>query len=151
MPANTAPIFTLAPKVGTTTITTAQTNSQGTGTIGTNIFLAFTAGANGSYLQKIRFSLGGATANTASTAGVLRVYVSTISTGPTTSADTFLYQEVSAATQTPNVVTTLTTATSPIEVPLNFAIAFGSTILVGASAVTSANTVWNAVVFGGDY
>ena len=148
---NTAPIFTGTPKVGFTTITTAQNNSQGSGTVGTNIYVGFSAGTNGSYLQKVRFTLGGATANTASTAAVLRVYISTVNTGTTTQANTYLYQEVTAASQTPNVVTTLTGATYPIDVPLNFAIPTGQYVLVGVSAVTSANTVWNAITFGGDY
>ena len=99
----------------------------------------------------MRFTLGGATANTASTAGVLRVYLSTVNTGATTSANTFLIQEVTAATQTPNVITTLTGATYPIDIPLNFAIQTGYYLLVGSSAVTSANTVWTVTTYGGDY
>ena len=48
MPANTAPIFTLTPDVqwGTTTVATANTAKDGTGTVLT----VFTAGANGSYV-----------------------------------------------------------------------------------------------------
>ena len=148
---NTAPIFTGTPKVSGTRITTAQNNSQGSGTIGTDIYLAFSAGTNGSYLQKVRFTLGGATANTASTAAVLRVYLSTQASGAVTSSNTWLVQEVTAASQTPNVVTTLTGATYPIDVPLNFAIPTGYYLLVGASAVTSANTVWTVTAYGGDY
>jgi len=148
---NTAPIFTGTPRVGFTTITSAQNNSQGSGTVGTNIYLAFSAGANGSYLQKVRFTLGGATANTASIAAVLRVYISTVNTGNTTQTNTYLYQEVAAPTQTPNVVPPLTAATYPIEVPLNFAIPTGHYVLVGVSTITGANTVWNAITFGGDY
>jgi len=148
---NTAPIFTGTPDVNFTRITAAQNNSQGTGTIGTDIFLAFSAGASGSYLQRVRFTLTGATANTASTAAVLRVYLSTVNTGSTTSSNTFLIQEVTAASQTPNVVTTLTGATYPIDVPLNFAIPSGYYLLVGISAVAGANSVWVASVYGGDY
>lgn len=148
---NTAPIYTGTPKVSGVTITAAQNNSQGTGTVGTDIYLAFSAGTRGSYLQKVRFTLGGATANTASTAAVLRIYLSTVNTGSTTSSNTWLIQEVTAATQTPNVVTTLTGATYPIDVALNFAIPTGYYLLVGASAVTSANTVWVATTYGGDY
>jgi hypothetical protein len=150
MPANTAPIFTGTPKVSGTRITAAQANSTGTGTIGTDYFLAFTAGANGSYVQRIRFILGGATANTASTASVLRIYLSTQSSGSVTSSNTWLIQEVVAASQTPNVVSG-STAIFPIDVPLNFPIQSGYTILVGASAVTSANTVWTVTTYGGDY
>lgn len=149
--ANTAPIFTLAPRFSGTRITATVNNSQGNGTIGTDHFLAFTAGANGSYLQKVRFTLTGATANTISVAGILRVYLSTQSSGPITSSNTWLIQEVTAATQTPNVVTTLTGATYPIDVPLNFAIQSGYDILVSVSAVAGANTVWVATTYGGDY
>jgi hypothetical protein len=149
--ANTAPIFTLAPRFSGTRITAIANNSQGNGTIGTDHFLAFTAGTNGSYLQKVRFTLTGATANTASVAGILRVYLSTQSSGTITSANTWLIQEVTAATQTPNVVTTLTGATYPIDVPLNFAIQSGYNILVSVSAVAGANTVWVATTYGGDY
>lgn len=151
MAANTAPIFSGTPKVSGTRITAAQNNSQGNGTVGTDIYLAFSAGTNGSYLQKVRFTLAGATANTASTAAVLRIYLSTVNTGSTTSSNTWLIQEVTAATQTPNVVTTLTGATYPIDVPLNFAIPTGWYVLVGSSAVTSANTVWTVTTYGGDY
>jgi hypothetical protein len=157
---NTAPIYTETPKVSGTILpavaATAQNNSQGNGTIGgatPNMFLAFSAGADGSYLQKVRFTLSGATANVASTAAVLRVYVSTVNTGSTTSADTWLIQEVNAAAQTPNVVTTLTGATYPIDIPLNFAIPSGYYLLVGISAVsTVANSpVWVVTTYGGDY
>ena len=148
---NTAPIYTGIPKVSGTRITAAVNNSQGSGTIGTEHFLAFSAGTSGSYLQKVRFTLGGATANTASTAAVLKVYLSTQSSGAITSANTWLIQEVTAATQTPNVVTTLTGATYPIDVALNFPIQTGYNILVGVSAVTGANTVWVATTYGGDY
>jgi hypothetical protein len=151
MPANTSPIFTGTPKVSGTRITTAQANSTGAGTVGTDYFLAFSAGTNGSYLQRMRFILGGAALNTASTAAVLRVYLSTVNTGATTSANTFLIQEVVAASQTPNVIGTLTAATFPIDVPLNFAIPTGYYLLVGSSAVTSANTVWTVTTYGGDY
>jgi hypothetical protein len=151
MPANISPIFTGTPKVSGTRITTAQANSTGAGTVGTDYFLAFSAGTNGSYVQRIRFILGGATANTASTAAVLRVYLSTVNAGTTTSANTFLIQEVVAPSQTPNVITGVTAATFPIDVPLNFAIPTGYYLLVGASAVTSANTVWTVTTYGGDY
>jgi hypothetical protein len=149
--ANTAPIFTLSPRFSGTRITAAVNNSQGNGTIGSDHFLAFTAGSKGSYLQKVRFSLGGAVANTGSAAAILRVYLSTQSSGAITSSNTWLIQEVTAASQTPNVVTTLTGATYPIDVPLNFPIQTGYNILVAVSAVIGANSVWVATTYGGDY
>ena len=49
MPANTTPIFTLTPNIGKGSVSTANTNRDGTGTIAT----IFTAGANGSKISEI--------------------------------------------------------------------------------------------------
>lgn len=147
MAANTSPIFTLAPKFSAVRVTAANTSSAGGGTVGTDIFLAFSPGTNGSYLQKVRFSLAESTIATASSACVLRVFLSTQSSGSTTAANTWLIQEVVAATQTPSS----TSSGSPIDIPLNFAIPSTYFVLVTASVAPTANTTWNANVFGGDY
>jgi hypothetical protein len=147
MPANTSPIFTLTPKFSSARITAANTSSAGGGTVGTDIFLAFSPGSNGSYLQKVRFSLTESTIATASAACVLRIFLSTQSSGSTTSSNTWLIQEVVAATQTPSS----TLSGSPIDIPLNFAIPSTQFLLVSASVAPNANTTWNANVFGGDY
>lgn len=149
---NTSPIFTETPRISGVRVALAQTNSQGIGTVGTDYFVAFSAGADGSYLQRTRFSLTSA-ANVSSTASVIRLYVSTASAGAATTLNTWLIQEVTAASQTPNVVTTLTGATYPIDIPLNFAIPTGYNLLVGISATTvSANApTWIATTYGGDY
>jgi len=147
MAANTAPIFTLAPKFSAVRVTAANTSSAGGGTVGTDIFLAYSPGANGSYLQKVRFSLAESTIATASAACVLRVFLSTQSSGSTTASNTWLIQEVVAATQTPSN----TLSASPIDIPLNFAIPSTYYVLVTASVAPTANTTWNANVFGGDY
>jgi hypothetical protein len=147
MPANTSPIFTLAPRFSAANITAANTSSQGGGTVGTDIFLAFSPGTNGSYLQKIRFSLAESTISTASAATVHRVFLSTVNTGTTTSANTFLIQEINAATQTP----TSTASSYPIDIPLNFAIPSTYYVLITTHVAPTTNTVWSATVFGGDY
>jgi hypothetical protein len=147
MPANTAPIFTSVPDFSAVRITAANTSSAGGGTVGTDIFLAFSPGANGSYLQKIRFSLVESTISTVSAACVLRVFLSTQSSGSTTASNTWLIQEVVAATQTPSN----TLSASPIDIPLNFAIPSTYFVLVSASVAPTANTNWNANVFAGDY
>jgi hypothetical protein len=147
MPANTAPIFTIVPEFSAVRIQAANTSSSGSGTIGTDIYLAFSPGANGSYLQKIRFTLAESTINTASAACVLRIFLSTQSSGSTSAGDTWLIQEVVAATQTPSS----TLSASPIDIPLNFAIPSNFFVLVSASVAPNANTTWNANVFAGDY
>ena len=147
MPANTSPIFTLNPRISNVRLTAANTSSAGDGTIGTNIFLAFTPGSNGSYIQKVRFSLGESTIATASTAAVHRLFVSTVNSGSTTSSNTFLLAEVNAAAQTP----TSTAAGYVIEVPLNFALPATYYILASTSLAPATNTFWNSIVIGGDY
>ena len=101
MPANNLPIFTGTPRTSSVRITSNLAASDGTGVVGTTVFLAFTPGVNGSYLQRVRFSLSESTMSTASAAATLRVHISTANTGTLTTANTFLYQEINAAAQTP--------------------------------------------------
>lgn len=68
MAAATSPIFTDTVRYAAATISTANTNRDGTGTIGT----VFTAGADGSLISKVR-----ANAIVTTTAGMVRLYVYT--------------------------------------------------------------------------
>jgi hypothetical protein len=148
MPANNDPIYSRLGDIQAVAVTAANTSSQGGGTIGTDIFLAFQADAtNGGYVREIRFSLAESTISTASTGTVGRVFVSSVSSGATTSSNTHLICEVALATQTPSS----TVAAVPICVPLNFALPAGWTILVTNHAAPAANTHWKAVTFGGKY
>ena len=148
MAQNTQPIFTLVPVVSAaqlTSSTTAQTRTDGVGTVGTDMILAFTAGANGAFLNKLRFS---ATASTPTTMGasVFHIYISSVTSGATTAANTFLWQEVTASAQ--NAAST-SVPTSFFEVNLGFAIPASYTVLVGIVAQPSANTQWQCTVLGG--
>lgn len=146
---NTDAIWSRAPRVSGIEIGgTANTRSDGNGTIGTDIYKVFTADAtNGSWVSRIRLSLVISGALTASAATVHRIYVSNKTSGATTQADTWLFQEVAAPAQTP----TSTTGMNFIEVALNFALPASYTILVSSHVVNTANTDWTATVFGGDY
>lgn len=62
------PQFASTPNIGQVTISTANTNRDGTGTLGT----AFTAGASGSTVTRMTVTATGTT-----TAGVVRVFVNT--------------------------------------------------------------------------
>lgn len=150
MAANTSPIWTLTPNIGATDITNtvANVNTTAPGTVGTNCFLAFSSGVDGSYLQKIRFNFVSTTGVISSTATTLQVYLSSINTGATSSANTDLITQVQAAAQTVSAVTT-----SPylIEIPLNFAIPASRYILVTQSVAQATNANWQAMVFGGNY
>lgn len=128
---------------------TANAKSNGSGTIGTDMQLAFVAdGTYGGWVSRIRFSPQSNNAATATAATVLRTYISTQTSGATSPADTWLIQEVAAPAQTADQTTT---ATNFIEVPLNFALPPSGAILVSSHVVNNANTGWTATVFGGKY
>lgn len=149
MPANTAPIYALTPNVGIAAPTAANTKSDGTGTIGTDIFKAFTAGANGSYVTRVRFNPVATTAGTATTGTVGRVFLSTKTSGATTgTTDTFLVGEVTLPVTTAD---SASAPTNPIEVMINAAIPAGMTVLITNHAAPAANSSWQATVFGGDF
>jgi hypothetical protein len=150
MPANTAPIFTLTPNVGRATITTAAANvkSDGVGTVATDNFLAFTAGANGSFIERVRFMSVASAAATTGVATTLRVFISTVNAGGTTAANTFLLGEISV----PAIASSHSTnAVAPYELALGIAIPTGTYILVSQHVAQTANQNWIATVIGGDY
>jgi hypothetical protein len=150
MAANTSPIWTLTPNVSGVDIATtaANVNTTAPGTIGTNCFLAFTSGADGSYLQKVRFSFVSTTSVISSVATTLQVYVSTINTGATSAANTDLIVNVQAASQ---AIPNTSTAPYVIEIPLNYAIPAARYILVTQSVAQTTNSNWQAMVIGGNY
>lgn len=151
MAANTAPIFTETPVVGAgiwTSSTTANVKSDGAGTIATDMVKLFTAGTDGSFINRIRLQPAASTAATATTATVARFYVSTISSSTTTRADTFPFAEVACPAQTADQTTT---ATNYIEIPCGFYIPTGYYIHFSMHHAAAANTSWAAIVFGGNY
>lgn len=72
MAANTTPIMILTPKASKVRISTANTNRDGTGTLG----VIHTAGSNGSFFKCLRIQAEGTT-----TAGVVRIYVQAAGAG----------------------------------------------------------------------
>jgi hypothetical protein len=138
---NTAPIFTGVPEINLVQIPQASTNvhsSGGTAQIGTNIYVAFTSGANGSYVQKMRFQYT-STTNTVSAA---------VNTGIPSITQASLIADIQSPAQT---ISAVTTSAYPIEVPLNFAMPANTYLLVGQTAAATANGAWNVTTFGGDY
>lgn len=145
MPANTAPIYSIAGRTdsvaanntGLVVGPTANTALDGSGTL----VKAFTAGANGSYLQKIRFRPVGSPAAT-----VARVFISSSST--TSSTVTNLYDEITL----PATTLSQTAATSIFEIPLNFALPANYLLYVTFGTSTgSAGTGYSVVTIAGDY
>lgn len=148
MPANTDPIWTKNGKVDAIAVTAANTSSQGGGTIATDIFKAFTADAtNGSFVREVRF-MPTATAATTTTATVGRVFLSSVTSGATTSSNTHLIGEITLpATAADNA----SSAAPVFTIPIGFAINAGWTVLVTNHSAPAANTAWKAVVIAGDY
>jgi hypothetical protein len=145
MPANTAPIYSIAGRTdsvaanntGLVVGPTANTALDGSGTL----VKAFTAGTNGSYLQKIRFRPVGSPAAT-----VARVFISSSST--TSSTVTNLYDEITL----PATTLSQTAATSIFEIPLNFALPASYLLYVTFGTSTgSAGTGYSVVTIAGDY
>ena len=145
---NTSPRFTKAANISSALVTAANTSSQGGGTIATDIFKAFTADAtNGSFVEKVRW-IPTATAATTTSATVARVFLSSVASGATTSANTHLVAEV---TLPAIAADNASTAVNPFDVPLGFTIPAGWTILVTNHAAPAANTAWKAITIGSDY
>lgn len=148
MAANTSPIFSLTPQIGVGAATAANTVGDGGGTIATDIFKVFTAGADGAWVSRIRFQAASSAAATNTTATVARVFVSSITSGATTNANTFLIAEVGLGVVAADHSTN---ATNPVDIQLNFALPASWTILITNHAAPAANTRWMATVYAGNY
>lgn len=145
------PQFSSAPNVSPavwTSSLTGNTKSDGTGTIGTDMLKLVTAGASGTFIQKVRAVPSASSAGTATTATVLRLFVSSIASGATTRADTFPVAEIACPAQTADQATA---AVTPIEVPLGIAIPSGYYLHGSMHHAAAANTSWALIPFAGDY
>lgn len=145
MPANTSPIYSITGDIqsvaqnnsGLVVGPTANTALDGSGTL----YKLFTAGANGSYVQKVRFRPVGSPAAT-----VCRVFVSSSTT--TSATNTWLYDEITL----PAVTLSQTAATSVFELPINFALNANYLLYVTFGTSTgSAGTGYSVVCVAGDY
>ena len=145
MAANTAPIYSIAGDTqsvagnnsGLVVGPTANTAQDGSGTL----YKMFTAGTNGSYIQKIRFRPVGSPAAT-----VARVFISSSST--TSSTVTWLYDEITL----PAVTLSQTAASSVFELPMNFALPASYLLYITFGTSTgSTGTGYSVVTIAGDY
>lgn len=149
MAANTSPIFVLAPKAPSVSITAANVKNDGAGTIGTDMFLLHTAGSNGSWIGRVRFVVSASAASTASTATVGRVYRSTQTSGATTNANTARIDEVAMAAITADQATVQTPF---YEIQINSFLNAGETLLVSTHHTPAASTAVQATLMAsGDY
>lgn len=152
MPANTTPIYSLTPNVSSVKITTTaalvRSDGSAANAIGTDQFLAFTTGANGSFIQRIRFIPVSSAAAVNSVATTLRVFLSSVNTGTPTAANTNLLAEISVPLIS---VANSTNAVTYYEIPLNIQVQADRYILVSQHVAQTTNQSWQATVFGGDY
>ncbi len=145
MAANTQPIYTLTPHIGWGSVDgdggaagplkTANTAKDGTGTVLT----VFTAGANGSYVTRIRARAAGT-----NIASVLRVFVNNGSSQATL-ANNIYYDELSLPATTNSEVAALAT----FELTLGFALPAGYKLMVTLGTTIAAGVFVS--VIGGDY
>lgn len=148
MPANTQPIFTKTPRIdanGAIVGPSANTATDGTGA---NSYRVFTAGANGSFVNRIVFK---AVATTAAT--VARVFycsdTGTFTAGTTnTAANSQMLGEVTMAAWTASN----TLASPDYVIPLNITLPANTKLFVTFGTSTgAAGNGFNPVVIGGDY
>lgn len=144
MPANTSPIFSIAGDAQWTSLMTAANTGH---VSGTTSYLVFTAGSNGSFVQKIRFrhfSLNALTSNAAPT--VARVWINNGS-DVTVAANSTLWDEITIAAMTYSAAAAL----ANYELPLNFALPATYRLYVTLGTAPTLNTAIQATVIGGDY
>ena len=148
MPGNSIPIYSKVGAFGYARVTAGLAYSNGAGTIGTDMFVAFNADpTNGSFVQRVRWSATSANVAAATSATVGRVYISSSNVVANIS-NTTLFQEVALPSVTAG---SASVATYPIDVPINMALPPGYCILVSNHGAPATNTTWVASVFAGNY
>jgi hypothetical protein len=137
MAQNTAPIFTQTPRLGFG-IMIGDANTSFDMSTGVSASL-FTAGASGSYVNKIRFKPSGSTV-----ASVLRVFINNGGV-TTTGANNILYAELSA----PTISVSNTVAQNDFEIPFNIAIPANYRLY--ATTATALGGGYDITTVAGDY
>ena len=138
MPANTTPIFGLTPNVTKVRVTTANTTRDLSVT--TNSVLSFTAGANGSRVERITFTHVAADRTTASLAAVVRIYITDAAI-----ANPRLYKEIGISAATPT--SAIIGATTQLVIPGGIFIPSTQLMYV----TISVNTNFDVITEGYDY
>lgn len=138
MPANTTPIFGLTPNVTKVRVTTANTTRDLSVT--TNSVLSFTAGANGSRVERITFTHVAADQTTASLAAVVRIYITDAAI-----ANPRLYKEIGISAATPT--SAIIGATTQLVIPGGIFIPSTQLMYV----TISVNTNFDVITEGYDY
>lgn len=139
MSANNSPIFALTPNNGAfdVVLTTGANNYDGTNA---NAVLIYTAGANGSFLQKLTCKALGTNVAT-----VIRIFLNNGTGANTSAANNIFFTEFTLAATTASA----TAATQAYEFALNKVIAAGTKIY--AILATTVAAGYAVSIDGGDY
>ena len=144
--AGTVPIFTKTPhvNVGGVIIASAMTAANVSGYNGTDaaVVAVFTAGTNGSFLQRARLKCCAITGS--SSASVMRFFLNNGSANSSASNNAYI-GEISL----PAVTYTITAGTVELDYPFNFAVPAGYVVYAGLG--TAVTTGWSVMVIGNDY
>lgn len=138
------PIFSATPQISWAKVTAADTSTDGTDA---DVQLIFTAGASGSFLNKIVLVPISTSGSTTTSAAAIRIYVNNGSSVGTAANNVLRYEQSVAAV---SVNTAATTAAAEIVIPFNEQVKASYRYYIGVTAV-AANTQWNAVAYFGDY
>lgn len=144
MPANVNPIYTKTPDVasdgGTTNSTTLTSAANDFTGVSANYALNHTAGANGSYVKKLRFKARGSNVAT-----VARIFLNNGST-PGTGSNNRFFGEI-ALPATSASANNLTGA--DIDYPMEIAIPNGWRVYVGIATAVAGG--WDVTAVAGQY
>ena len=139
--------FALIPNIGRARISgtgALNTSRDGSGTDGTTIFLAFTAGVNGSRVDRVIINAAGTLA--ATTAGMVRVFHST---GGGLNKRLWREWQITAATPSASAVGYSNYTTSKIDGGL--ALKAGEQLWVTSHIADAAGNQFDIVIEGGDF
>lgn len=135
MTANTSPIFTLTPRVEWSTISTANTAYDGTGTVASN-----TIGATfGTYVKKLILKPLGTNVTTK-----LMIFINNGSANSTAANNTMVYDITLPASTASN-----SSMLPTMEIPLDLILPSGYKLLFTLGTAVSAG--WQITTFSGDY
>ena len=140
MPANTSPIFIKQGNFTPARLTTANTASDGSGTL----FTVVTSGIDGTRIDGVRFRNSQASSATASSNMVHRIFINS-----TTGSNNRLVGEVATSAATRS--TTAVGATSIFTFDQPIILLSGQSMLVGQSIYAGAQDQFDALAYAGDY
>ena len=139
--------FALTPNVGRARISgtgAANTARDGSGVEGSNIFLAFTAGANGARIDRVIANAAGTLA--ATSAGMIRVFISQAS-----GLNKRLWREWQVTASTPSASALGYTNYTTSKIDGGLALKAGEQIWVTSHFSDTAGNQFDIIVEGGDF